>query len=72
MIKFKNDMLGICDVMIAYGNVYLLKSEKGNEKYIVTVDLDIYAGNWRCGNYFKAFNDALKLFKELISFYTDK
>ena len=32
MIKFKNDMLGICDVMIAYGNVYLLKSEKGNEK----------------------------------------
>ncbi len=72
MIKFKNDMFGICDVMIAYGNVYLLKLEKNHEKYTVTVDLDIYTGNWTCGNYFKSFDDALTLFKELISFYTDK
>ncbi len=72
MIKFKNNMFGICDVMIAYGNVYLLKLEKSYERYTVTADLDIYTGNWTCGNYFKSFDDALALFKELISFYTDK
>lgn len=65
MIRFKNDRFGICKVVAVYEDIALIKLEDNYEKYVVGFNLNIYSGKWNHGNYFKEFEDAISIFKEL-------
>ena len=63
---FEHKRFGKCDVICHYNDVAIVKLERNDEKYVVTIGLDTDKKKWLHGIYCKDLKEAGEIFNNLI------